>query len=268
MQAEQLRQRFGSDGYIIVPNVFTSHQVSELRRELLAIFDKPPTFPGDLPLRPDGPALRVELVARHPALRWMLVHPPLLHAVRAILGDDFIYLPEMSAHDSGYGGWHKDTTSQETAGHRFHWEPSFAMLEAAIYLQDNHRLYAGGLDVIPGSHRNPDLHAKRGKTLAQRVRGRVDLVRKRRTLRTGPGDLLLFDFRIDHRATQPLPFVKIPASHRKLAVFFACSANNEHARRYRDFIASREDYVYLHGDHQYPQDLVDMTTGAGVQLMT
>jgi hypothetical protein len=268
MEPDQARKRFAADGYVIVPNVFTRDQVTELRRELLAIFDKPPVFPGDLPLRPNGAALRVELAARYPALRWLLVHPPLLQSVRAILGDDFIYLPEMSAHDSGYGGWHKDTTSQETAGHRFQWEPSFAMLEVAIYLQDNHRLYAGGLDVIPGSHRSPDLYVQRDKTLAQRVRGRVDLVRKRRSLRTRPGDLLLFDFRIDHRATQPVPLVKIPTSHRKLAVFFACSANNEHARRYRDFIASREDYVYLHGDHQYPQDLVEMTKGAGVQLMT
>src|SRR5687768_15814118 len=119
MEPDQARKRFAADGYVIVPNVFTRDQVAELRRELLTIFDKPPVFPGDLPLRTNGAALRVELAARYPVLRWLLVHPPLLRAVRAILGDDFIYLPEMSAHDSGYGGWHKDTTSQETAGHRF-----------------------------------------------------------------------------------------------------------------------------------------------------
>lgn len=262
-----LRGDYERDGYAMVPRVFTVPQIRSLRRDLLGIFDAPATLPGDLPRRPNGAGVRVELAARYPALRWLLVHPPLLAAIRSVLGDDFVFLPEMSAHDSGYGGWHKDTTSQESVGHRFQWDPDFAMLEAAIYLQDNHRLYAGGLDVIPGSHRQPDRYIKPATSLVDRVKGRVDHARHRRTLRTQVGDLLLFDFRIDHRATQPVPLVPIPSSHRKLAVFFACSANNAHARRYRDFIASRQDYTYLHGDHAYPQELVELARSARVQLL-
>src|SRR5690349_14968967 len=125
----QLREQFLKHGYAIVPGVFSEDQVGELRRDLLNIFDRPSTMLGDRPRSPTGAALRVELPVRHPELRWLLVHPPLLAAIREILGDDFVYLPEMSAHDSGYGGWHKDTTSQESVGHRFHLDPDFAMLE-------------------------------------------------------------------------------------------------------------------------------------------
>ena len=264
----QLREQFKKDGYAIVPGVFSAQEIASLRRDLLSIFDTPPTLPGDRPRTPKSAALRVELPVRHPQLRWLLVHPPLLAAVREILGADFVYLPELSAHDSGYGGWHKDTTSQEGAGHRFQWDADFAMLETAIYLQDNHRLYAGGLDVIPGSHRRPDRYVNRPPTFASRIKNRVEVEVGRKRLPTRTGDLLLFDFRIDHRATQPVPFVKIPDSHRKLAVFFACSANNDHAKRYRAFIAGRQDYNYLHGEHQYPRDLLELTEQAGVRLMS
>ena len=41
---------------------------------------------------------------------------------------------------------------------------------------------------------------------------------------------------------------------REDAIFFAASRNNEHSQRYRQFIASRDDYVYLK-DHEYPEDL-------------
>ena len=262
-----LREQFQKDGYAIVPGVFSADQIAELRRELLKIFATPSTLPMDSDRTPNGPGLRVELAVRHPQLRWLLVHPPLVAALREVLGEDFVYLPESSAHDSGYGGWHKDTTSQEVSGHRFQWSPDFAMLEAAIYLQENHRLYAGGLDVIPGSHRLKDRHINQPTDLKSRTKRRVELALRRKTLRTRTGDLLLFDFRIDHRATQPARFVKIPESHRKLAVFFACSANNDHASSYRAFIAGRPDYTYLHGEHEYPRDLLDLTEKAGVQLM-
>jgi hypothetical protein len=263
-----LREQFKKDGYAIAPGVFSPDEIAGLRRDLLNIFDTPSTLPMDTEKTANAPALRIELPVRHPQLRWLLVHPPLLAAVREVLGADFIYLPELSAHDSGYGGWHKDTTSQESSGHRFQWDPDFAMLEAAIYLQGNHPLYAGGLDVIPGSHRRPDRYINRPTDFKSRMKDRAEVALRRKKLRTRAGDLVLFDFRIDHRATQPAPFVNVPDSHRKLAVFFACSANNDHAKRYRDFIAARPDYTYLHGDHQYPRDLLDLTEKAGVQLMT
>ncbi|CAN5857862.1 hypothetical protein BH11MYX2_BH11MYX2_30020 [soil metagenome] len=262
----EIRSDLERDGYAIVRDVFTTPQILRLRADLLEIFDGSPMEPGDRPRSDKGAGLRVELAARYPALRWLLVHPPLLAALRTVLGEDFVYLPEMSAHDSGYGGWHKDTTSQESVGHRFQWDPDFRMVEAAIYLQDNHPLYAGGLDVIPGSHKKPDRFIGT-KTLRERVENRFTLTTAQRRLPTRVGDLLLFDFRIDHRATQRVPLLTVPPAHRKLAVFFACSANNAHAQRYRDFIASREDYVYLHGSHTYDTELTKLAGEAGVSLL-
>jgi hypothetical protein len=243
--------------------VFDPAQVRELRRTLLSIFEQP-LLPGDRARASNGAGLRVELAARYPALRWLLVHRPLLAAVRSILGDDFIYLPEMSAHDSGFGGWHRDTGSQESLGLSFHNESEFAMAQVAIYLQDNHRIYGGGLDVIPRSH----AHAFDERSLVGRARRQLQLRTRRHSIPTRAGDLLLFDFRLEHRASQRVPYVPVPPARRKLAVFFACSANNRHAQNYRDYIASRADYEYLHGDHTYPPDLLELASAARLQLMT
>lgn len=260
-----LLETFQREGYAVIPGVFDRAQVRELRSTLLSVFDGPLQL-GDRARASNGAGLRVELAARYPSLRWLLVHPPLLAAVRSLLGEDFIYLPEMSAHDSGFGGWHRDTLSQESAGHTFHNEPDFLMAEVAIYLQDNHRIYGGGLDVIPGSHARPDARFH-DLGLLDRIQHRLQFRTRRHSIPTRAGDLLLFDFRIEHRATQRLPYVPVPPEHRKLAVFFACSANNRHAQNYRDYIAGRTDYEYLHGEHTYPPDLLELASSARLQLM-
>lgn len=263
---DALQSTFRRDGFVVVPRVFEAAQIADLRRELLQIFDRAPLLPGDLAHGSNGAGLRVDLASRYPALRWLLVHPPLVAAARAVLGDNFIYLPEMSAHDSGFGGWHRDTSSQESVGHTFHHEPDFSMAQVAIYLQDNSRIYGGGLDVIPRSHLQRDEGSK-NPSLRQRIERRARTAIKQHSIPSRAGDLVMFDFRVQHRASQRVPLVPVPPEHRKLAIFFACSANNAHAQRYRDFIASRQDYAHLHGEHAYPAELLALARTANVQLM-
>jgi hypothetical protein len=86
------------------------------------------------------------------------LHKPTIEILRKLLGNDFVVLRECAAHFQGFGGWHKDTTSQEFAGHLFQWSENYLMVEVAYYLQDNDEEYGGGLDVEPGSHRKPDSH--------------------------------------------------------------------------------------------------------------
>jgi len=259
---------FERDGYLLVSQAFSQAQVAELRSALTRIFDSPLQL-ADQPKRP-GPAagVRMDICARYPELRWLLVHPPMLGALRSLLGDDFVFLPEMSAHDSGFGGWHKDTTAQEKAGLHFHWDPDYLMVEAAIYLQDNNQ-FGGGLEAIPGSHRKPDRYVGNGLGFVDKVRDKLDALRllpMGRSLPSRAGDLLLFDFRIDHRATYPRVDSPAPPEQRKLAIFFACSRNNRHAASYRDYISSRPDYGYMK-DHRYPDELTKLAAERGISLI-
>lgn len=134
----------------------SASEVATLHAELGRTFTRPAAKPGDFDKRGRLGSVRQDVIARKPSLHWVLTHPPLLKALNSLLGDDFVFLPEMGAHCGGYGDWHKDTTAQERAGERFHWSTDYLLVEAAMYLQPNTSDYGGGLSVRPGSHNEPD----------------------------------------------------------------------------------------------------------------
>ena len=258
---DEQRERFASSGSLIIPGVLSLEQVALLRAELAAIFAKPATAPGDFDRRGRIGSVRFDVCSRYPSLRWLLTHPPLLSALRGLLGDDFVFLPEMSAHHAGYGDWHKDTTSQERAGHQFHWSADYLMVEAGFYLQPNSQEYGGGLDVIPGSHRTPDRYLDIvDKNVFDKVRTKLKSwnvlpTQQGTSLQSRAGDLVLFDFRIDHRAT-PAKKLPVPPDHEKYALFFACSRANQYSDQYIEYIKRRPDYHYL--SEPYEPSLLDV----------
>jgi ectoine hydroxylase-related dioxygenase (phytanoyl-CoA dioxygenase family) len=237
------------DGFAVVRDVLTPEQARGLRTTLEGMFARPATFEGDFDRRGRIGSVRFDICAREPSLRWLLTHPPLIAALTDALGEDFVFLPEMSAHHGGYGDWHKDTTSQERAGLRFQWEPEYLMVEAAFYCQDNTEAFGGGLEVIRASHRTPDRYLDViDRNVFDKVRTKLKAMKILPTQRgellpTRPGDLLLFDFRLDHRAS---PASKpVPKEHEKYAIFFACARNTKQVRQYVDYIKSRPDYQFL-----------------------
>jgi ectoine hydroxylase-related dioxygenase (phytanoyl-CoA dioxygenase family) len=265
---------FDRDGYSRVRSVLSPEQVTATRARLVEIFAKRSPFPGD----DNGDVTRMraynDAFNRYPGIAWIAFQPHVVSALREILGDEIVYLPEVALHDSGFGGWHKDTTSQEVAGHRFQWSPDFRMAQCAVYLQDNTSAHGGGLDVQPGSHRRWDRTAllrrvtdrKVGHVLARplvNVKAWVD-ERRKETVWTNAGDMVAFHFRLDHSATKPR-VVPVPAAHRKLAIFFVASTKNRHARKYVDFIKSRPDYRYFEG-FSYTDEVRGLAERAGVEL--
>lgn len=238
---EQLR-RFSSEGYLLIPNVLSPTQVAELRSSVRPTFDTQEAHEVG-----DGAKAIVSLFNRHPELSWLPFHPPVVAALKSILGDDFVLLREVGAHLNFYLGAHKDTTPQERDGHLFHKESDYLMCEAAFYLQDNDARSGGGLDVEPGSHHRPDpLVAGGRESLANKLRRRLTAGPRARyvSVPSRAGDLIIFDFRINHRAT---PAVEPPATE-KMAIFMACSRNNRHVEEYHRFLETRTDGCrYLRG---------------------
>jgi hypothetical protein len=168
----------------------------------------------------------------------------------------------MSAHQSGYVGWHKDTTSIEKEGHRFHLEPGALFVQVGIYLQDNGPR-GGGLEVMPGSHRwrTDPFVARSSSAIARFVNDQVlDRWRARRAyaIPSRAGDAVIFNLRLNHRATRPpFPPEQLEEHERKLAVFLVCAGDYERALQYRAAIAARSGYEYLEG-HEYPQAVRDI----------
>ena len=263
---EEQRARFHRDGFLVVPNVLSRDQVQELRQFCARIFDAGRQHPGD------DEVSRADVFCRFPEVRWLLVHPPVLGALKSLLGDDFVYLHEWGCHDSFFGGWHKDTTSQERAGQRFHYDDDYLQVEAAFYLQEN-GVYGGGLDVIKGSHLDPsDRFLARRRTFWTRV---TDRLRRYHlwpaekdlgySVPSKAGDMVLFHFRTCHKATWPR--VKpVPPEHRKLAMFLATSRNNRHAEAFVHWTRANGDRPHLK-NHAFPPELVSLADEHGFNLV-
>jgi ectoine hydroxylase-related dioxygenase (phytanoyl-CoA dioxygenase family) len=272
---------FDDHGYVVIEDALSADEVSDLRRFLAEeLFAGKPKYEGDVSVAvlPEGRGggVRHDIFARYPELRGLMVNPKALGALRSLLGDDFVFVPEMAAHDSRYGHWHKDTTPMERDGLDFHRQPDFKMVQCAIYFQDNDE-YGGGLDVVSGSHREPDHTPPAPKlTFLDRVRAKLGFAKpgppppvepNAISIESGAGDLVIFNVLLNHQATQPrvCGTNEVPAEHRKFAVFFVCSANNEHPQRYVDYIKSQ--YAHLRDGHSYPDDLLEMARAHQVELI-
>jgi len=75
----------------------------------------------------------------YPEARWLLFHKPVLDVLRSLLGEDCSEIPECSVALNSFGvnqwgGWHKDTTTQEIAGYDLHYQDDFLMVGLAYYL--------------------------------------------------------------------------------------------------------------------------------------
>jgi hypothetical protein len=270
---EQIKQ-FHRDGFICVPNVLNATEIEGLRSLFRPKFDVPP----DKRFSGDTEHVLFDIFNHYPESRPLLFHKPSIRIIKSLLGEDYAVLREASIHFNNYGDWHKDTSSQEKVGHLFHRSNDYLMIEVAYYLQDNTEEYGGGLDVVPGSHLEPDTfvnllgnaYTSHSENLFDRVKrkfgGRRDeLVKDFVSLPTKAGDLVMFDFRLSHRGTHPR---KLAAAKKrgKLAIFLACSRNNAHVQAYHDFIYSRPDYSYLKS-FSYSPELLQEAHAVGLNLV-
>ena len=269
MITQEQKNSFASNGYLHVPGILTQDQVRSLREYLRPKFETAPEN------RPKGDTNKVmfDVFSRNPAIRWLLFHEPTREVLRGLLGEDFVVLRETSAHFEMFGGWHKDTTSQERAGQTFHWDRDYLMVEVAYYLQDNSAEFGGGLDVRPGTHRQKDKYAtprkddlsSKVREVRNRVFGAPDENKNSLSVPSKAGDLVIFDFRVNHQATQRTSS-NPPPDKQKMAIFIACSRNTPHVQRYHDYIASRPDYVYLQGGFSYPEDFARDAKAHGISM--
>jgi hypothetical protein len=274
-------EHFRREGYALVPGVLTPEQNASLRKACLEIFaTKPP--PGD------SASVRLDVFSRYEAFRWLWKHPPFVEGLRSVFGQNFAVVNESAIHDSGFGGWHRDTESQEVHGKRFHWDPDFCVGQVALYFQDNTPEYAGGLDVVPRAHLEKDsqrllwklkLHSLYHQRLPSIVKSTIHRVhdfrprpvepteydRKKLAIPSKAGDLVMFDLRLWHKATYP-QITPIPDEHRKLALFVVVGRDNRCTRLYRDYIGTRRDYGYLHG-HVHPPAMRALASDTGFSLL-
>lgn len=246
------KKEFIENGFVVVREAFTAKEVSAFRDFFQRVFSRPPERPGD------RANIRTDVLNHYPELLGLVSNSKIRTALNEILGSDFVFIPDSTMHDSNlFGGWHRDTGAQERAGHLFHYEPDFSMITLAIYLQDNREDFGGGLDIVAKSYLTRPTWWQRQKSENHWLKLWMSRLIRRKLLpssllfgRKGKvsipsraGDAVIFHMQSDHKPTHPR--VAVPESHRKLAFFVSCSANNVHAQRFVRFLKSRPDYPYL-----------------------
>jgi Phytanoyl-CoA dioxygenase (PhyH) len=252
-----LGRSFCQDGFVVVPHVFDQTEMADLRRAAIAHFpDNRPPFEAKVSSTAlfQGP---FHLVFRNRKF---------IQALRAVLGEDFVFVNEFALHDSHYVGWHTDTVSPDgKGGHEFHWSPSFCVVQTAIYLQDNNE-NGGGLDVVPSSYVRDDplaasLRRERGLPIVNRIPKPADPYRGGVSLRCRAGDLIIFHFRLSHRASRRRSEAQNDVD-RKLAMFMVAGPNNALTRRYRAWL---DEYDQMNGTTRpvVPDDFRSLLSGIG-----
>jgi hypothetical protein len=141
-----------------------------------------------------------------------------------------------------------------------HWQPDYAVWQCALSLQDNGPQTGGGLSVVPGSHREP---RPRSTLVDAAEREAWIAARPQQPIPSRAGDLVVFDTRIDHRAT---PRTQPEGQPSKLALFFMAARDNRHASMYIDFIRRRADYAYLR-DYKVSAEAAAAAAGAGLRFV-
>lgn len=275
-------EHYRREGYALFPGILTPEQVATLRTACLEIFERHALGVGDTQ------TVRLDVFSRYETFRWLWLHPPFVAALQAVFGEDFAVVSEDAIHDSGFGGWHRDTESQEVHGERFQWDADFHVGQVALYLQDNVAEYGGGIDVVPGAHRERDptlalwklklhyLYHQRCPPLIKHAIRKVhdfgprpideaSFERRKLAIPSKAGDVVMFDLRIPHKASHP-QITPVPEAHRKFALFVVCGRNNRGTRLYRSYIDSRIDYGYLQ-NHTHPRAMQEIAHAQGFSLL-
>ena len=237
---------FDKHGYIHVRDVIDATTVAELRTVFLEALAK------------QGTRLLVDSAIQFPRMRELLRRPKLMNTLTAILGKPFLVLPPTSVDHNRFGQFHTDTSGAEMTGWTFHKDPDFRAVVLGLYLQDNND-YGGGLRVVPGTHREPDVfvsmlkkkHEVRAavdrswvRSFLKRVsRGRLftwrddalENVPNQIDVPTKAGDALMWDMRLVHRASpQKIEGEAIPGG--KVALFYVLGTDNAATRKWLEYL--------------------------------
>jgi hypothetical protein len=243
-------EAFWRDGYVILPGVYTREEVDGFREAALAS-------------RGHGGDLLV-----NPHLRSVLLDGRMTEVARRLLGtEEIVYMGDSSfTINSKSLGWHKDNTDR-TDPEAPDWRSRYTQLRFGIYCQD-HSEHTGGLNLKVGSHDLPP----------NRDGGRTLYVRSR------PGDLVVWSMRMTHSGNgmllkDPSAPDPQPGEHRffapeevappdgdRIAIFVHLGANDEHARRYGDYLRTRRYMVDAWRMRPYDDDVLAAAAAAGLTV--
>ncbi len=234
----ELEDKFERDGFVLVRDVLTKQKVRFLREFLIGTLERHEAMPNmHEGIQTDSILYRAiwpNFYQINPDWFDIFCNARIVEPLHRLLGDPFVLTRDSIVHWGYFSVWHTDTTTSEVAGKLLHRDPDWRMLTVGIYLQSG-----GGLCVVPGSHREPDpfveMRKNRGATGLpvdpEQWSSPTEI-----NIPTEPGDAVIFDMRLIHRASNMIPMTSAGESCEKLAIFSRVSRNiPNHVADYTDF---------------------------------
>ena len=242
---------FQENGYILIKKVYDKYDISAYRKRFVSIFEKELWKKS----RYNSPTIINDIYQLFPDLLNIIINENYINAIKKILGEEVVWLPECAIHHNRYINWHKDTTEQEIKGLQSHKVQHEFLIQSATYFQDNSSA-GGGITVIPKSHlgfKEDKFKNLYRKQLHYRVHNKI-----KKTLKISPfdkadrnknsfqipnevGDLLLFDVRIDHKSSGGKCI-----ENQKFAIFNTFGNANNFTKDYLLFMKNRPEPYYEH----------------------
>ncbi|MCF8424759.1 MAG: phytanoyl-CoA dioxygenase family protein [Bacteroidia bacterium] len=255
LTTEQINS-FTENGYVLIPNVLSEKEVVFLRTRILEIFSTDEWKKSPF----NTQRVLSDVYNYFPEFMDITLTEKTINIIKSLLQTTPVLMPETAIHYKFYTGWHKDTSVQEKEGNKFHLKDEALMLQCGFYLQDNDDL-GGGLTVMQGSHKTNDnlINPESFRlSLKDRLKLKIGTYKEYDNEKLNPnahsvidvkskaGDLIIFNFRLNHRATRPkhVKLESIPVEKSKIGFFNAFSIDNETANEYLKFIKARKEPFY------------------------
>ena len=244
-------KEYWDKGFTIVRGAYTADEIAGFRERSEAYVGK---HGGDL--------------FSHPGLRSVITDGRMLDVAKQILDrDDIVYYGDsLVAIREGTPGFHKDN-ADKFDGKAPDWQSPYTQIRFGIYLQD-HYTHSGGLNVREGSHNK--VNTTEGKV---------------HQLRTRVGDLGVWNMRASHSAAatilrwpfnfvQPAPsdvkkypkWLLAPKDGKRMALFAALGADDEHLSRYVDYLKSRAYMIQIWKRSHWSEEAIAEAKAIGLQL--
>lgn len=241
---------FEENGYLLIPGAYDKDETFKVRQRLMNYFNTDGKTTNEL----------TDLYYNYPEFIPFTINEKILGIAKQLLQDETpVLTKETSSHKGFYPTWHKDTTTVEKYGHTFHQRPEFKMIRFGVYFQDNNE-YGGGLSVFAGSHKTADnfLMPIQQKSLLRRAIDKISPQSDENNRRLNPfhhklveipskvGDLAIFHFKTNHRATLPKVCSEkdVPSQFAKISIFDTFGRNNETSIQYNEFLKTRPEEEY------------------------
>jgi ectoine hydroxylase len=243
------KSAFDRDGYVVVPGLLSPDEAKQYRICINRVFGLPEEDLDNARIE-HKTFTRADGVTTVPDFWPLIFNQRLLGAVRSLIGDDIRYTQHSDLHINLHGGrYHRDNACREY-GKGSDWDESaepYKVVRIAIYLSE-YQNSGSSLIVLPGTHRRESwLNRKeyvvwnKLRTFA-RNRGNNDALPhvyfsgRKRTLKTQPGDCVIFDQRVLHAGGV------LRNAYPKYAIFLSYGVDNAHSRYHRSFFLKRPTY--------------------------